>query len=110
MKKRTPCKDPNCGCSDPAFTEPQQALSFLQERMAYAGVSDGVAMSYAEDLGDILELYPLVVGLNPEKKDQALLEHVHNQVNAAVSREDIAAILQSAMEYWDQKNKQGKME
>lgn len=48
------CQDPECGCKDPAFTEPMEALKFLSGRFKYAAVSHAVALSYARDIDAIL--------------------------------------------------------
>lgn len=52
------CDDPTCGCKDPAFTEPMEALEFLSGRFKYAGVSHAVARSYARDIDAILAAQP----------------------------------------------------
>jgi hypothetical protein len=44
----------DCGCQEPAFTEPMEALRFLSGRFKHAGVSEGVALSYARDIDAIL--------------------------------------------------------
>lgn len=48
------CDDPTCGCMEPAFTEPMEALEFLRDRFLYAGVGEAVALSYARDIDAIL--------------------------------------------------------
>ena len=45
----------DCGCNDPAFTEPIEALKFLMGRMQFAGISAAVAESYAWDIYQILK-------------------------------------------------------
>ena len=64
--QKAPCGNPECGCHEPAFTEPLEAIEFLAGRMAYAGVSDGVAKSYSDDLYAILER---IRGPEPEAKE-----------------------------------------
>jgi hypothetical protein len=60
MKKRVGgCDDPNCGCDTPALHDPVQALEFLAGRMEFAGVSEGVAKWYAQDIRDILEKFDI---------------------------------------------------
>ena len=49
------CDDPECGCKEPTFTEPMEAIEFLAGRMEFAGVAEGVAKSYARDLRAILD-------------------------------------------------------
>jgi hypothetical protein len=44
-----------CGCADPVATTPQEMLEFLAGRFEYAGVSDLVAKSYAQDIRWILK-------------------------------------------------------
>lgn len=44
----------DCGCCSPCFTTAREALEFLSGRFKYAGVSDGVALSYARDIDQIL--------------------------------------------------------
>lgn len=49
----------DCGCNTPVATTPEKMLRFLANRMEYAGVADGVARLYAEDIRAILkEHYP----------------------------------------------------
>jgi hypothetical protein len=50
-------EDCDCGCNDPVATTPQEMLEFLAGRFEYAGVSDIVAKSYAQDIRKILEDY-----------------------------------------------------
>lgn len=45
----------DCGCNEPAFTEPFEALRFLMHRMNGAGVSKAVGESYAWDIYQILK-------------------------------------------------------
>lgn len=44
----------DCGCNTPVATTPKGMLEFLAGRMEFAGVSDGVARLYAEDIRSIL--------------------------------------------------------
>lgn len=44
----------DCGCNIPVATTPKGMLEFLANRMEMAGVSDGVARLYAEDIRSIL--------------------------------------------------------
>ena len=52
------CDDPECGCQEPTFTEPMEALRFLSGRFKYAGVAHGVALMYARDIDAILSTRP----------------------------------------------------
>jgi uncharacterized membrane protein YoaT (DUF817 family) len=45
----------DCGCQDPVFTTPEEAVVFLYERFMYAGVADAVAKAYARDLKKIID-------------------------------------------------------
>lgn len=45
----------DCGCQDPAFTTPEEAVVFLYNRFTHAGVSDAVAKAYARDLKKITD-------------------------------------------------------
>ena len=45
----------DCGCNDPAFTEPIEALTFLMYRMNHAGIGEAVAQGYAHDIYQILK-------------------------------------------------------
>jgi hypothetical protein len=47
--------DCDCGCQDPVFTTPEEAVVFLYDRFMYAGVSDAVAKAYARDLKKIID-------------------------------------------------------
>lgn len=47
----------DCGCNDPCFTTPLEALRFLENRLRFAGVSDLVASRYAKDLRTVLCAY-----------------------------------------------------
>ena len=49
------CTDPECGCKDPVATNPKDMLEFLAGRFEFAGVSHGVALSYAQDIRMILK-------------------------------------------------------
>jgi hypothetical protein len=48
----------DCGCNDPCFTEPMEALQFLSDRMKHAGISEAVGLFYARDIDAILARYP----------------------------------------------------
>ena len=52
---RVGCGVPECGCADPAFTKPMEAIEFLAGRMEHAGISEAVGRYYARDLRAILE-------------------------------------------------------
>ena len=47
--------DCDCGCQDPTFTTPEEAVVFLYNRFMHAGVSDAVAKVYARDLKKIID-------------------------------------------------------
>lgn len=47
----------DCGCNIPVATTPEGMLRFLANRMESAGVSEGVARLYAEDIRSILKEY-----------------------------------------------------
>ena len=49
------CTDPECGCTDPVATTPKDMLEFLADRLEFAGVSHAVALSYAQDIRNILK-------------------------------------------------------
>jgi hypothetical protein len=49
--------DCDCGCNNPIFSTPEEAIRFLANRFNYAGVSDAVAKYYARDLNKIIETY-----------------------------------------------------
>jgi hypothetical protein len=55
--EKTP-EDCDCGCNDPCFTEPMEALRFLSDRFKYAGVGHAVALDYARDIDRILAAPP----------------------------------------------------
>lgn len=52
------CGRDGCGCDEPAFTSPMGALRFLRARFKHAGVSHGVAITYARDIDAILSSHP----------------------------------------------------
>lgn len=43
-----------CGCNDPFASNPIDMLIFLAQRFEFAGVGDGVALSYARDIRKVL--------------------------------------------------------
>ena len=45
----------DCECDDPVADNPREMLEFLADRFEYAGVSEGVARSYARDIRKILK-------------------------------------------------------
>ena len=65
---RKGCGDPECGCDQPTLTDPKQALEFLRGRMKFAGISEGVARSYAQDLDDILEKFDITFKVKDEQR------------------------------------------
>jgi hypothetical protein len=54
VKFKTGC---DCGCNDPSFTEPFEALKFLMYRMRGAGIGEAVAQDYAWDIYQILKAH-----------------------------------------------------
>lgn len=59
MAKRSECNDPTCGCHLPTLQDPVQALEFLLGRFRFAGVAEGVAERYADDIEEILKDYEI---------------------------------------------------
>lgn len=45
----------DCGCQEPTFTDPLEALRFLSTRFKHGGVAEAVAWDYAKDIDAILE-------------------------------------------------------
>lgn len=66
----------NCSCMEPSFTNVDSAISFLARRLNFAGVSDGVAQSYAADLKKIIE--------SPEYKTNTQLQDEIDLLNARI--------------------------
>jgi len=60
------CDDPTCGCTEPTFTTPIEALTFLKGRMEFAGISEGVAEHYASDIGKVLANLKPVAEVTPD--------------------------------------------
>ena len=59
---RAEFSDCDCGCNIPVAKDPISMLKFLQGRMEFAGIADGVAAIYARDIKFVLDNY------KPEQK------------------------------------------
>jgi hypothetical protein len=55
LGRRADCGNEQCGCHEPSFSTPEEAVRFLYDRFRAAGVSAAVAYSYAQDLEILID-------------------------------------------------------